>query len=247
MQYERQMSLPEEMGNIVVFKNFSNFSEYLNQKNFILLDGATGTLIQKSGVKYDHVPEVLNITHPELIESFHRRYIDAGSDIVYANTFGANAYKLQDSGYSVEEIIGAGVKIARKAVEGTDALVALDIGPIGQLLEPAGSMKFDEAYEYYKQQILAGKDADVIVFETMTDLYELKAAVLAAKENCDKPILTTMTFERNGRTFTGVSLPVRLSLLRDSVLTLSVSTVHSVRMSLNPLFPRCRNTQIFPL
>ena len=193
------------MGNIVVFKNFSNFSEYLNQKNFILLDGATGTLIQKSGVKYDHVPEVLNITHPELIESFHRRYIDAGSDIVYANTFGANAYKLQDSGYSVEEIIGAGVKIARKAVEGTDALVALDIGPIGQLLEPAGSMKFDEAYEYYKQQILAGKDADVIVFETMTDLYELKAAVLATKENCDKPILTTMTFERNGRTFTGVS------------------------------------------
>ena len=193
------------MGNIVVFKNFSNFSEYLNQKNFILLDGATGTLIQKSGVKYDHVPEVLNITHPELIESFHRRYIDAGSDIVYANTFGANAYKLQDSGYSVEEIIGAGVKIARKAVEGTDALVALDIGPIGQLLEPAGSMKFDEAYEYYKQQILAGKDADVIVFETMTDLYELKAAVLAAKENCDKPVITTMTFERNGRTFTGVS------------------------------------------
>ena len=81
------------MGNIVVFKNFSNFSEYLNQKNFILLDGATGTLIQKSGVKYDHVPEVLNITHPELIESFHRRYIDAGSDIVYANTFGANALK----------------------------------------------------------------------------------------------------------------------------------------------------------
>lgn len=124
---------------------------------------------------------------------------------MYANTFGANAYKLQDSGYSVEEIIGAGVKIARKAVEGTDTLVALDIGPIGQLLEPAGSMKFDEAYEYYKQQILAGKDADVIVFETMTDLYELKAAVLAAKENCDKPILTTMTFERNGRTFTGVS------------------------------------------
>ena len=79
-------------------------------------DGTTGTLIQKSGVKYDHVHEVLNITHPELIESFHRRYIDAGSDIVYANTFGANAYKLQDSGYSVEEIIGAGVKIARKAV-----------------------------------------------------------------------------------------------------------------------------------
>lgn len=112
-------------GNIVVFKNFSNFSEYLNQKNFILLDGATGTLIQKSGVKYDHVPEVLNITHPELIESFHRRYIDAGSDIVYANTFGANAYKLQDSGYSVEEIIGAGVKIAKKPLRVQTLLLPL--------------------------------------------------------------------------------------------------------------------------
>lgn len=182
-----------------------DFKTLLDKKEFVLLDGAMGTLIQKSGAKYDHSPETLNITRPELIKSFHRAYIEAGSDIIYANTFGANAYKLSESGYSVEEIIGAAVKTAREAAEGTETLVALDIGPIGMLLEPAGSLSFDEAYEYFKQQIIAGADADVIVFETMTDLYELKAAVLAAKENCSKPIISTMTFERNGRTFTGVS------------------------------------------
>lgn len=189
----------EETENIVDFKKF------LDSKEFVLLDGAMGTLIQKSGVKYDSVPETLNITHPELIESFHKAYAEAGSDIVYANTFGANGYKLKESGYSVDEIIKSGVDNAKKAVLGTDCLVALDIGPIGQLLEPAGSLSFDSAYEYFKEQIVAGQDADVIVFETMTDLYELKAAVLAAKENSDKPIIATMTFERNGRTFTGVS------------------------------------------
>ncbi|MGN1433958.1 MAG: homocysteine S-methyltransferase family protein [Ruminococcus sp.] len=182
-----------------------DFKKFLDAKEFVLLDGAMGTLIQKSGVKYDSVPETLNITHPELIESFHKAYADSGSDIVYANTFGANGYKLKESGYSVDEIIKSGVANAKKAVQGTDCLVALDIGPIGQLLEPAGSLSFDEAYDYFKEQIIAGQGADVIVFETMTDLYELKAAVLAAKENCDKPIIATMTFERNGRTFTGVS------------------------------------------
>ena len=182
-----------------------DFKKFLSEKEFILLDGAMGTLIQKSGVQYKSVPETLNITHPELIESFHKAYIDAGSDIVYANTFGANAYKLKESGYSVEEIISSAVKNAKKAAEGTNALVALDIGPIGQLVEPAGSLSFDEAYEYFKEEIIAGKDADIIVFETMTDLYELKAGVLAAKENSDKPVIATMTFERNGRTFTGVS------------------------------------------
>lgn len=182
-----------------------DFKKFLASKEFVLLDGAMGTLIQNSGVKFDSVPETLNITHPELIESFHRAYADAGSDIVYANTFGANGYKLKESGYSVEEIIKSGIENAKKAVQGTSCLVALDIGPIGQLLEPAGSLGFDSAYEYFKEQIIAGREADVIVFETMTDLYELKAAVLAAKENCDKPVISTMTFERNGRTFTGVS------------------------------------------
>lgn len=174
-------------------------------KDFVVLDGAMGTLIQKSGAVYHHSPETLNLTRPELIASFHKAYIDAGADIIYANTFGANAYKLQDSGYSVAEIIGAAVKNAKSAAAGTNALVALDIGPIGMLLEPAGSLRFEHAYDYFREQIRCGTDADLIVFETMTDLLELKAAILAAKENCDKPILATMTFERSGRTFTGVS------------------------------------------
>ena len=182
-----------------------DFKKYLGKKEFILLDGAMGTFIQKSKVEYDSVPETLNILHPDLIASFHKKYIEAGADIIYANTFGANSYKLKDSGYSADDIISAGIKNAKSAAEGTNTLVALDIGPIGQLLEPAGSMLFDEAYDYFKEEIIAGSEADIIVFETMTDLYELKAAVLAAKENSNKPIIATMTFERNGRTFTGVS------------------------------------------
>ena len=185
--------------------NTVDFNTLFQTKEIIILDGAMGTMIQKSGAGYRHSPETLNLTRPELIESFHKAYIEAGADIVYANTFGANAYKLEGSGCSVERIIGAGVANAKKACEGTNALVALDIGPVGMLIEPAGAMRFEEAYEYFKQQILAGDQADLIVLETMTDLYELKAAVLAAKENSDKPILATMTFERGGRTFTGVS------------------------------------------
>ena len=163
-----------------------------------------GTMIQKSGAKYDHSPETLNLTSPGLIASFHRAYVDAGADVLYTNTFGANAYKLEGSGCTVAEIIGAAVGNARSAAGGR-ALVALDIGPVGMLCEPAGTMTFEQAYGYFKEQIEAGGDADLIVFETMTDLLELKAAVLAAKENSDKPVIATMTFERDGRTFTGVS------------------------------------------
>lgn len=182
-----------------------NFDELINGKKLVLLDGAMGTMIQRSRAKYDHSPELLNLTRPELIESFHRAYIEAGADIVYTNTFGANRYKLEGSGHSVDEVVKAGVDCAKRAAEGKDVFVALDIGPIGMLLEPAGTLKFEEAYDYYREIIEAGEGADLIVLETMTDLYELKAAVLAAKENSDKPIIATMTFERNGRTFTGVS------------------------------------------
>lgn len=181
-----------------------NFNDLL-KKNYILLDGAMGTMLQKNGLKLGEIPETLNITHPQLITDIHREYIKAGADIVYSNTFGANSYKMKDSGYTVDELIGSAVKNAKNAANGK-ALVALDIGPVGKLLEPAGSMSFDEAYNYFKEEILAGKDADIIVFETFTDLLEVKAGVLAAKENCDKPILVSMTFEENGRTFAGVSV-----------------------------------------
>lgn len=175
----------------------------LLKNDYIFLDGAMGTMLQESGLEIGGIPELLNITNPELIEGIHKKYVDAGSNIVYANTFGANRYKLKD--HSVEKIISAAISIAKKAC-GQKALAALDIGPIGQLLEPSGTLKFEEAYDIFKEQVIAGKDADIIVFETMTDLFELKAAVLAAKENSDKPILCTMTFEENLRTFTGCSI-----------------------------------------
>lgn len=178
----------------------------LLKKNYIILDGAMGTMLQSQGLEVGGIPEVLNITEPEKLINIHKSYINAGSNIIYANTFGANRYKMEESGYSVDELISSAVKNAKTACKGTNTLVALDIGPIGQLLEPTGTLSFNEAYDIFKEQILAGKDADIIVFETMTDLYEVKAGVLAAKENSDKPILVTMTFEENMRTFTGCAI-----------------------------------------
>jgi 5-methyltetrahydrofolate--homocysteine methyltransferase len=175
------------------------------KNEFILLDGATGTMLQKSGLNLGEIPETLNITRPETVMNIHRQYIESGTQILTTNTFGANSYKMKNSGYTVQQLIGAAVKNARSAA-GDKALVALEIGPIGQLLEPAGSLSFDEAYEYFKEEILAGEDTDIIFFETFTDLLELKAGVLAAKENSDKPVVASMTFEKNGRTFAGVSV-----------------------------------------
>lgn len=178
----------------------------LLKKDYIILDGAMGTMLQAQGLEVGGIPELLGITEPEKIVNIHKSYINAGSDIVYANTFGANSYKLADCGYSVEEVISAGIKNAKRACEGTNSFAALDIGPIGQLLEPTGTLKFEEAYDIFKEEILAGSEADLIVFETMTDLYEVKAGILAAKENSNKPIIVTMTFEENMRTFTGCSI-----------------------------------------
>lgn len=207
----------------------ADFKSLLENNEFVLLDGAMGTLIQKSGAKYDHVPEELNMTEPDLIASFAKAYVGAGSQIVYANTFGANSYKLEESQYSVQEIIPAAIANAKKGVAGTGALVALDMGPIGQLVEPAGSLSFEDAYDYFKEMVLAGKDADLAVIETMTDLYEMRAAVLAVKENSDLPILATMTFEASGRTFSGVSAAA-------AALTLSALGVDAlgVNCSLGP-------------
>lgn len=178
----------------------------LLKKDYIILDGAMGTMLQAHGLEVGGLPELLGINEPETIINIHKSYINAGSDIIYANTFGANRYKLEGCGYSAEQVIKAAVNNAKKACENTNALTALDIGPIGQLLEPTGTLKFEDAYDIFKEEILAGSDADVIVFETMTDLYEVKAGVLAAKENCNKPVIVTMSFEENMRTFTGCSI-----------------------------------------
>jgi len=180
--------------------------EKLLKNDFIMLDGAMGTMIQKSGLEPGTLPELLGITNPELIVDIHKKYIDAGAQIIYANTFGANRFKLEGASYSVREVIGAAVKNAKVAAEGKDVYVALDLGPTGKLMAPSGELSFDDAYNTYKEQIEAGFDADIIVIETMTDLSELRAALLAAKENSTKPVMCTMTFEENLRTFSGCSV-----------------------------------------
>ncbi len=179
-----------------------------NPKRILLLDGAMGTMLQTSGLRLGERPDLLSITHPEVVQAVHRAYIDAGSDLITSNTFGANAKKLGDCGYTVEQVITAGITVAKQAAADTNARVMLDVGPIGELLEPAGALKFEEAYEVFRQIMVAGwqAGADAILVETMTDLYELKAAVLAAKENTPLPILTSMTFEAGGRTFTGCTV-----------------------------------------
>ena len=181
----------------------------MKQEKYILLDGAMGTMLQKHGMKPGTVPEFLNITDPQMLIDIHKAYVESGSQIIYANTFGANRFKLEGSPYTVEQIVTAAVKNARTAIGSTNAYVALDLGPLGKLLEPSGTLTFDEAYDCYKELVDAGvkAGADLAVIETMTDLLETKAALLAVKENSALPVLVTMTFEENMRTFTGVSIP----------------------------------------
>lgn len=183
-------------------------SELFSQTHTILLDGGMGTMLQAAGLKLGARPEELNITDPALIESIHSRYAAAGSRIVNANTFGASPHKLAGSAYTLEEVITAGIGCCKRACAPHGALTALDVGPLGELLEPSGTLIFEDAVAEYGRIVRAGVDAgaDLVFFETFTDLYELKAALLAAKENSSLPILASMSFEANGRTFTGCTV-----------------------------------------
>ena len=181
----------------------------MERPEITILDGATGTMLQAAGLPLGELPEVWNITHPDAVTAINRQYVDAGSDVIYTNTFGANRLKAAKSGHTVQELVAAGVRCAKKAAEGTGTRVALDVGPIGQLLEPLGTLSFDEAYDIFRETVTAGAaaGADLVIFETMSDLYEAKAAVLAAKENTELPVWVTMTFEATGRTFVGTTVP----------------------------------------
>ena len=182
-----------------------NFKEQFN--NLILFfDGAMGTELQKNGLKKGELPENLNIHSPEIVARVHKSYLDAGCNIISTNTFGANSLKFDN----VNEIITKAVEIAKNAIEESekDAFVALDIGPLGKLLKPYGDLEFETAYNLYKEQVIAGKNAgaDLILIETMGDLYEIKSAVLAAKENTDLPVLVSMIFDEKGILLTGADI-----------------------------------------
>jgi len=195
------------------------------KNNFLLFDGAMGTMLQNEGLRDGELPEVLNIEKPGIVSKIHRQYVLAGADVVTANTFGANSLKFKNQKYTVKEVILSGIKCAK---ESGAKYVAQDIGPTGALLEPMGTLTFEEAYDLYKEQVLIGKEAgvDLFIIETISDLYEAKAAILAAKENSGLPVFCTMTFEKDGRTFCGVdavSAAVTLSSLGVDALGVNCS------------------------
>jgi len=185
------------------------------KNRFLFFDGAMGTMLQKSGLKVGALPEEFNIKNREVIVDIHRKYLDAGSDIIITNTFGANRLKLKGS-YTVDEIVTAAVNCGKEAIgQLKNKYVALDIGPIGTLLSPLGTLSFDYAYDIFKEQIIAGTNAgaDLILIETMADIYEVKAAILAAKENSHLPVFCTMTFQDNNRTFAGTDVTTFVSVV----------------------------------
>ncbi len=165
-----------------------------------------GTMLQAKGLKLGEYPELAALEHPDWLLDIHRAYVEAGTQILCANTFGANREKLRRTGRTVEEVIPPSIAIAKEAASGR-ALVALDLGPIGQLLEPTGTLDFETAVEIFAQQVrcAVSAGADLVMVETMTDLQECRAALLAVKENSTLPVLVSMTYEERGRTFLGHS------------------------------------------
>lgn len=189
-------------------------------KELLFFDGGMGTLLQAEGLAPGELPEVWNLEHPDKVEVIHRMYYEAGSDIVLTNTFGANACKFHDNRYSLEEIISAAVKNAKNACcnmagQGRDKYVAFDMGPTGKLLKPMGDLDFEDAYKAFAQAAAYGEKygADLIHIETMSDTYEVKAAVLAAKENTSLPVFVTMIFDEKGKLLTGGDVPAVVAML----------------------------------
>ena len=189
----------------------SRICELIKEKR-VYFDGGMGTMLQKHGLKPGELPELWNLEHPDVIERIHRQYLEAGANIITTNTFGVNCIK--HSNY--EELIVAGISCVKRAKYGyKDAFIALDIGPLGSFLEPIGDISFDDAVEIFAKNIRVAKDCgvDLIVIETMTDSYETKAAVIAAKENCDLPIFVTNVYDEKGKMLTGSDPEAMIAML----------------------------------
>ena len=187
-------------------------------KELLFFDGGMGTLLQKEGLLPGELPEVWNLEKSNIIQNIHKAYFEAGSDIVLTNTFGANAVKFHDEKYSLKEVVEQAVenvKIAAKLATREDYYVALDVGPTGKLLKPMGDLTFEDAYETFKEVVKIGETAgvDLIHIETMSDTYEVKAAILAAKENTKLPVFVTLIFDEKGKLLTGGDVPSVVALL----------------------------------
>ena len=192
------------------------FKERLG-KEILFFDGAMGTMLQERGLQTGEIPELWNVTHEDIILDVHKLYLEAGCDIVKANTFGINPFKMEGTGYTCEELTKKGIALVKRAIAetGKKAYTALDIGSLGKLLEPLGELPFEEAYEAFKPVCIAGEQAgaDLVLIETMNDTYEIKAAVLAAKENTNLPIVVTMVFDESGKLLTGADMEAAVAML----------------------------------
>jgi len=182
-------------------------------KEFIIFDGAMGTMLQSKNLSRDVLPETYNITNPDVIIDIHREYLNAGADVVTLNTFGANLLKFSKE--ELKKVVDAAIECGQKAREGFEnKYLALDIGPLGRLLAPFGDLSFDEAYEIFAETIKLAEDkTDLIIIETMNDSYETKAAVLAAKENSNLPIFVSNVFDENKKLMTGADALAMIALL----------------------------------
>lgn len=186
-------------------------------KEILFFDGAMGTMLQARGLQTGEIPELWNMTHEDVILDVHKQYLEAGCDIVKANTFGINPFKMEGTGFTCEELTKKGIELVKRAIQetGKKAYTALDIGSLGKLLEPLGDLPFEEAYEAFKPVCIAGEQAgaDLCLIETMNDTYEIKAAVLAAKENTNLPIIVTMVFDEGGKLLTGADMEAAVAML----------------------------------
>ncbi len=188
-------------------------------KELLFFDGAMGTMLQSAGLQPGEVPDLWSVTHPEQVRDIHAQYLAAGCNIVLTNTFGNYANKLAGTGYTPEEVARAAVERAKEAVAADHGAqkkyVAFDVGPTGKLLKPLGDLGFEDAVSLFAQSIKAGAGAgaDLVLIETMSDTYELKAAVLAAKESCDLPVLATVALDLNGKLLTGGDIHSVVALL----------------------------------
>ena len=205
----RKDRLPLQKGRIIM----KPFLDILNTRP-LFIDGAMGTLLQSRGLAPGELPELWNITHPEALTDIHCAYRTAGADILLSNTFGANRYKLEKESGRAAELVSAAVSLA-KAAAGDQAYVGLDIGSTGKLLKPYGDLDFEDAYSAFAEQIDAGAaaGADLIVIETMSDIYETKAALLAAKEHSTLPVLVSLTFDESGKLLTGADIPTAAAVV----------------------------------
>lgn len=192
------------------------FRELL-KKQVVIFDGAMGTMMQKLNLETGEIPELLNFTDPRGLSEIYRAYAKAGSHVVSANTFGSVEYKVEGCGYSVEEIITQAIAVAKEATASYGTLVAMDVGPCGKMMAPTGDLSFEEAYRVYKRQSVAAEaaGADLIIFETFADIYEMKAAILAAKENTQLPIVCSVTFQEDGRMLMGTDPLTMVTALQD--------------------------------